>query len=118
MHNNSGRPSTPVASLRKKYVWSFWHRADGPGNRLLGYKASEPFSLGGPEPVPIKQFVEKLDQTTAEQFLVWSLHVEQRHVPVPCQRHAGVTGAASTGSDELLPGASRAGYARPGIPTT
>ena len=33
-------------------------------------EASEPFSLGGPEPVPIKQFVEKLDQTTAEQFLV------------------------------------------------
>ena len=35
-----------------------------------GYiEASEPFSLGEPAHVPIKRFVEKPDQTTAEQFL-------------------------------------------------
>jgi mannose-6-phosphate isomerase-like protein (cupin superfamily) len=35
-----------------------------------GYiEASEPFSLGGPVHVPIKRFVEKPDQATAEQFL-------------------------------------------------
>ena len=35
-----------------------------------GYiEASEPFSLGGPAHLPIKRFVEKPDQATAEQFL-------------------------------------------------
>ena len=35
-----------------------------------GYiEASESFSLGGPTHVPIKRFVEKPDQATAEQFL-------------------------------------------------
>ena len=35
-----------------------------------GYiEASEPFSLGGPTHVPIKRFVEKPDQATAELFL-------------------------------------------------
>ena len=35
-----------------------------------GYiEASEPFSLGGSPHVPIKRFVEKPDQATAEQFL-------------------------------------------------
>ena len=35
-----------------------------------GYiEASEPFSQGGPAHVPIKRFVEKPDQVTAEQFL-------------------------------------------------
>ena len=32
-------------------------------------EASEPFSPGGAAHVPIKRFVEKPDQTTAEQFL-------------------------------------------------
>ena len=35
-----------------------------------GYiEASEPFSSGEPVHVPIKRFVEKPDQATAEQFL-------------------------------------------------
>ena len=46
------------------------------------------------------------------------LHLEQRHVPIPRQRHSGRTGAAGPGSGELLPGSTGAGHSRPGIPST
>ena len=73
-----------------------------------GYiEASEPFSLGGTGPCADQALCGEARSGHSRAVPGHRpLHLEQRHVPVPRQRHAGGTGATGPGSGELLPGGS------------
>ena len=93
------------------------HRADGPGNRLRLHRSQRTLLPGGPVHVPIKRFVEKPDQATAEHFpatgrFTWNSGMflfRASAMLAELERLAPEVGA--------LPGGTRARHGRPGIPS-